>query len=300
MAEPLPAVGFIGLGRMGLPMCHNLLKAGFPLLVYNRTAAKADGLRAAGARVLGSAGDVAAEADVICACLDRVETSREVFLGPDGVVNRGRAGSVALDHGTIGPDLAREIGAGLGAKGIGFLDAPISGGPEGAEQGTLTIMAGGLAETFDRAGPVMRAYGRTVVRMGEVGAGSLTKLVNQLLTFVHGAAAAEALAFAERSGLDLAAVGEVMKVSFGQSKMLERTLARVLAGNFGAGAALRLYAKDLGLIDAVGRETGARLPLTGAAEGLLAEAAARGWSDRDIAALIGLFRSSPSTLRELP
>ncbi len=291
MAE-LPVVGFIGLGRMGLPMCHNLLKAAFPLVVYNRTATKADGLRAAGARVLGSAGDVAAEADVICACLDRVETSREVFLGPDGVANRARPGSVALDHGTIGPDLAREIGAGLGARGIGFLDAPVSGGPEGAEQGTLTIMAGGSARTFERAGPVMRAYGKTVVRMGELGTGSLTKLVNQLLTFVHGAAAAEALAFAERTGLDLAAVGEVMKVSFGQSKMLERTLGRVLAGNFEAGAALRLYAKDLGLIDAVGREAGARLPLTSAAETLLADAAARGWSDRDIAALIGLFRPS--------
>ena len=290
MLEGRPVVGFIGLGRMGLPMCRNLLKAGFPLLVYNRTAAKADALMAPGAKVLGSVGDVAAESDVICACLDRVETSREVFLGLDGVATRARPGSVALDHGTVGPDLAREIGAGLGAKGIGFLDAPVSGGPEGAEQGTLTIMAGGAAETFERAGPVMRAYGNTVVRMGDVGAGSLTKLVNQLLTFVHGAAAAEALAFAERAGLDLAAVGEVMKVSFGQSKMLERTLGRVLAGNFEAGAALRLYAKDLGLIEAVGRETGAMLPLTGAAEGLLAEAGARGWSDRDLAALIELFR----------
>ena len=292
MAEPLPVVGFIGLGRMGGPMCHNLLRAGFPVLVYNRTPAKAEGLRAAGARVLGSAGDVAEAADVICACLDRVEASREVFLGRDGVVDRSRAGSVAIDHGTIGPDLAREIGADLGAKGIGFLDAPVSGGPEGADQGALTIMVGGSAETFERARPVMRAYGKTVVRMGGVGAGSLTKLVNQLLTLVHGAAAAEALAFAERSGLALAAVGEVMKVSFGQSKMLERTLSRVLAGNFESGAALRLYAKDLDLIDAVARETGAVLPLTGAAGGLLAKAAARGWSDRDVAALIGLFRRS--------
>jgi len=290
MPEALPVAGFIGLGRMGLPMSRNLLKAGFPLLVYNRTAAKAESLLALGARVLGSAGEVAAGADVIFVCLDRVETSRDVFLGPGGVRDRGRPGSVAVDHGTIGPDLAREIAAALAGRSIGFLDAPVSGGPEGAEHGTLTIMAGGTAETFDRAAPVMRAYGTTVVRMGDAGAGSLTKLVNQLLTFVHGAAAAEALAFAERAGLDLAAVGEVMKVSFGQSKMLERTLGRVLTGNFEAGAALRLYAKDLGLIDAVGRQTGAALPLTAAAERLLAEAGARGWSDRDIAALIGLFR----------
>ena len=290
MPDPGPVVGFIGLGRMGLPMSRNLLKAGFSLLVYNRTPAKAESLRAAGAEVLGSPGDVAARADVICACLDRVEASREVFLGTGGVADRARPGTVAVDHGTIGPDLAREIGAALGRRTIGFLDAPVSGGPEGAEQGTLTIMAGGSAKAFERAAPVMRAYGKNLVRMGEVGAGSLTKLVNQLLTFVHGAAAAEALAFAERAGLDLAAVGEVMRSSFGQSKMLERTLGRVLAENFEAGAALRLYAKDLGLIDVVGRETGAALPMTGAARGLLAQAAARGWSDRDIAALFGLFR----------
>ena len=290
MADQRPVVGFIGLGRMGLPMACNLLKSGFPLLVYNRTAAKAESLRAAGAEVLTGAGDVAARADIVCACLDRVEASRDLFLGPGGVAERARPGTIALDHGTIGPTLAREIAAGLGVRGIDFLDAPVSGGPEGAEQGTLTIMAGGPAETFARAEPVLRAYGKTVVRMGEVGAGSLTKLVNQLLTFVHGAAAAEALAFAERAGLDLAAVGEVMKVSFGQSRMLDRTLGRVLAGNFEAGAALRLYAKDLGLIDEVGRETGASLPLTRAAEQLLGQAAAAGMSDRDIAALIALFR----------
>lgn len=289
MAE-VPTVGFIGLGRMGFPMAANLRKAGFPLIVYNRTAAKAEPLRDAGATVARSVASLLARADVVCACLDRVETSEEVFLGPDGMAAVGRPGSIAIDFGTIGPDTARKIAAGLAARDIGFLDAPVSGGPEGAERATLTIMAGGTPAAFERAYPVLRACGSTVVRMGESGAGSLTKLVNQLLTFVHGAAAAEALAFAERTGLDLAAVGEIMKVSFGQSKMLERTLGRVLAGNFEAGAALRLYAKDLGLIGAVGKETGARLPMTEAAEALLAQSAWRGWSDRDIAGLIGLFR----------
>src|SRR5262249_48334755 len=154
-------------------------------------------------------------------------------------------------HGTIGPDTARAIARGLAAGGIEFLDAPVSGGPEGAERGTLTIMAGGPPAAFDRGLPVMQAYGKTVGRMGDVGAGSLAKRVNQLLCFVHGAVAAEGLAFAERAGLDLAAVGRVMEVSFGQSRMLERTLGRVLAGNLEAGAALGLYHKDLGLIEAV-------------------------------------------------
>ncbi len=290
MAEQRPVVGFVGLGHIGLPMARNLATKGFSLVVYNRTEAKARVLEAVGATVAASVGELAERADVVCTCLDRVEASLEIFLGPDGVAARGRSGLVAIDHGTIGPDTAREIAAGLEAKGIGFLDAPVSGGPEGAEKGTLTIMAGGRADTFAAAEPVMRAYGRTIVRMGDVGAGSLTKLVNQLLTFVHGAAAAEALSFAERSGLDVAAVGEVMKVSFGQSRMLERTLSRVLAGDFEAGAALRLYAKDLGLIDQVGRNVGARLPLTAAAEALLGEATGSGLAERDLASLIQLFR----------
>lgn len=281
-------VGFVGLGRMGLPMAKNLLQGGFPLVVFNRTAAKAEPLRMLGAAVAADPGEVAERADVICACLDRVEASRELFLGP--VAERARPGAVAVDFGTIGPDLAREIAGGLGRKGVGFLDAPVSGGPEGAERATLTIMAGGAGETFERALPVLKVCGTTVVRMGDSGAGSLTKLVNQLLTFVHGAAAAEALVFAERAGLDLAAVGEVMKVSFGQSRMLERTLARTLAGNFEAGAALRLYAKDLGLITALGEEIGAHLPLVETAERLLGQAGWRGLADRDIAALVTLFR----------
>ena len=290
MPERRPVVGFVGIGHMGLPMGRNLLAAGVPLIVFNRTRAKAEPLGAAGATVAGSLAELVAGADIVCTCLDRVETSVEVFLGPDGVAARGRPGMVAIDHGTIGPDTARKIAAGLAASGIGFLDAPVSGGPEGAAKGTLTIMVGGREETFAAAEPVMRAYGKTIVRMGEVGAGSLTKLVNQLLCFVHGAVAAEALSVAERSGLDLAAVGEVMKVSFGQSRMLERSLARVLAGDYEAGAALRLYAKDLRLIEEVGKETGARLPLTAAADALLAEAAARGIAERDLAGLIQLFR----------
>jgi 3-hydroxyisobutyrate dehydrogenase len=285
-----PVVGFVGLGRMGLPMCRRLLAAGVPLVVYNRTPAKAAPLASLGARVVADPGELAAAADVVVTCLDRVETSVDVFLGPNGVAERARPGSVGVDHGTIGPDTARQIAAGLAKRGIGFIDAPVSGGPEGAEQGTLTIMAGGAAEVFERVRPTMAAYGKTIARMGDIGAGSLTKLVNQLLTFVHGAVAAEALGFAERNGLDVAAVGEVMKVSFGQSRMLERTLGRVLAGNFEAGAALRLYAKDLGLIEQVGATSGAGLPLTRAAEQVLATATERGLAEADIAALYQLFR----------
>jgi 3-hydroxyisobutyrate dehydrogenase-like beta-hydroxyacid dehydrogenase len=172
---------------------------------------------------------------------------------------------------------------------VGFVDAPVSGGPEGAEQGTLTIMAGGTEADFARGEPVFRAYGRTVVRMGEVGAGTHTKLINQLLTFVHGAAAAEALVLGDRLGLDPRALGDVLKVSFGQSRMLERTLDRVLAGNFTAGAALKLYGKDLELIDRAAEPVQAAMPLTRTAQALLSEAVERGMGDRDLASLYQLY-----------
>ena len=293
MREP-PVVGFVGLGRMGLPMAGNLLAKGFPVVGFNRTAARAEPLRVAGATIASSVGDLVAQADIVCACLDRVETSVEVFLGADGVLGRGKPGMLAIDFSTIGPDTAREIASGLATRGIEFLDAPVSGGPEGATKATLTIMTGGREAAFRAAEGVLRACGTTVVRMGEVGAGSLTKLVNQMLTFVHGAVAAEALAFAERNGLDLAAVGEVMKVSFGQSRMLERTLGRVLAGDFEAGAALRLYAKDLGIIGRVGRQVGASLPLTEAADALLERARSAGYGDRDLASLMEVLRGRPA------
>ena len=274
---------------MGLPMCHNLLKAGFPLVVYNRTAAKADELVSAGATRAPGVAALAERCHFVFACLDRVEASEEVFLGPDGVVAHATPGTLVADHGTIGPDTARRIAAGLAAKGIGFLDAPVSGGPEGAGQGTLAIMVGGTAEHFDRAVGPMKAYGTTIVRMGEVGAGSLTKLVNQLLCFVHGAVAAEALGFGQRAGLDLAALGDVMRVSFGQSRMFDRTLTRALAGQFEAGAALRLYGKDLGLIDRAAEASGAPLPLTKAAELVLARAKDEGLAEQDLAALVQLY-----------
>ncbi|MBM4186681.1 MAG: NAD(P)-dependent oxidoreductase [Gemmatimonadetes bacterium] len=288
MAEP-PVIGFVGLGRMGLPMARNLLAAGFPVVGFNRTAARGEPLRAAGGRLASSVVEVVEHAEVVCACFDRVETSLELFLG--AVAERGRPGMLAIDFSTIGPNSARSIAQGLGGKGIGFLDAPVSGGPEGAAQAALTIMVGGSEADFARARPVLAACGKTVVRMGEVGAGSLTKLVNQLLTFVHGSAAAEALAFAEKNGLDLGAVGEVIKVSFGHSRMLERTLGRVLAGDFEAGASLRLYAKDLGLIETVAREVGAALPLTERAAGVLESARANGLGERDVAGLMLLYRS---------
>lgn len=285
-------VGFIGLGRMGLPMCHNLLAAGHALTVYNRTAAKAEPLAALGARVATSVQDVAASCDVIITCLDTIAASSHVFLADDGIIAHARRNAVLVDHSTITPELARQIAGVAQARSLEFLDAPVSGGPEGAANATLAIMAGGTALGFARALPVMQAYGKVVRHMGNTGSGTHAKLVNQLLTFAHGAAAAEAIGFAERTGLDLDALMEVLRSSFGYSRMLERTFSRVQADSYGAGAALGLYDKDMRIVSDVGTAHDLLLPVTEAVRTILDDAVADGMGGQDIAALLLRYRAN--------
>lgn len=280
-----PVVGFIGTGAMGLPMAHNLLRAGFPLVVFTRTASRAASLAEAGAELAPSVAALAARCDVVVACLNTVAASEAVFLGEGGVAAHARAGTLWMDHATITPALAVRLGAEAEARGMDFLDAPVSGGPEGAARGTLAIMVGGSAAGYARALPLLSACGQVVRHLGPVGSGTHAKLVNQLLTFVHGMAAAEAIALAEGLGVSLEALGEVLRASFGQSRMLERTLARVQAGDYVAGAPLQLYTKDLGITLAAGAAHGVALPVLAHAAGMLREAIAEGLGERDIAAL---------------
>ena len=284
-----PRLGFIGLGLMGVPMCRNLLRAGFDLTVYNRTAVKAEPLVASGATAADSIADLAERCDVVLACLGTVAASEAAFCGEQGAVSRSRPGQLYIDLGTIGPEAARRIAANVAARGVDFLDAPVSGGPEGAAAGSLTIMTGGRREAYERAEPILRAIGRNLHHLGEVGAGSVAKLVNQLLTLVHAAAAAEALALGSRAGADPERLLEVLRTSFGQSKMLERTVPRIVARDFAAGAPLRLYAKDLMLLRELAERGGAAVPLGMAAGLLLERAEAMGLAEMDIAALYRLY-----------
>jgi len=280
-----PIVGFIGLGRMGLPMCSSLLAARYPLTVFNRTARKADPLRAAGARVAQSVAALAASCDVVVCCLDSLAASESVLLGVDGVVAHARPGTLLIEHGTITPDLAERIARCARVRELEFVDAPVSGGPDGAANRTLAIMVGGSATAYARALPVLESYGSTIRHMGSAGTGTHAKLVNQLLTFTHGAVAAEALAIAERVGLDLAVLGEVLRGGFAQSRMLERTLARVQSGDYEAGAALRLYDKDLGFAAEVGAGANMQRPVMESMRALLHAATHAGLGEHDIAAL---------------
>lgn len=279
------AIGFIGTGRMGLPMCERLLAAGHALVVHTRTRARAEPLLAAGASWSDDAAGVAATAQVVITCLDTVEATEALYLGDRGLVAMAVSGALLVDHATITPELARRIGAAAATRGVAFVDAPVSGGPEGARKGTLAIMMGGEPAAVSRATDVLHAYAGTMARLGDVGSGTHAKLVNQLLTFVHGAAAAEAIALAERCGLDLEALGTLLRQSFGHSRMLDRTLERVRAGQWEAGAALSLYHKDLGIVEGVARDAGLEVPVTASLHEVLREALARGLGDRDIAAL---------------
>ena len=288
-AAATPTVGFIGLGRMGAPMCRNLLAKGYPLIVFNRTPSKAAPFAEAGATVASTIPELARSADVVMTCLDTTLASEVTWLYAEGVVACARPGTLLIDHGTIPPSLARRVEAAACEHGQSFLDAPVSGGPEGAARGTLAIMMGGAIDAVARARPILESYGSALVHMGSSGAGTHAKLVNQLLTSIHGMAAAEALALADRAGLELDALGKLLQASFGHSRMFDRTLARVRTGDYGAGAALRLFEKDLGIIAEAGKELGIELPLVAVARSWVQLAQEQGLGDRDIAALRLLY-----------
>lgn len=280
-----PTVGFVGLGAMGGPMALRLLQAGFPLVVHTRTPARAAKVVDGGAHLVDSPAAVASRADVVLTCLNTVEAVEQVHLADGGLVVSARPGALLVDHSTITPGLATRIWAAATLRGVAFVDAPVSGGPEGASRGTLAIMAGGAVEDVERALPVLQSYGATIRRMGDAGSGTLAKLVNQLLTFVHGAVAAEALALAQGVGLDLTTLAEVLRAGFAQSRMLDRTLARVVEGDYTAGASLTLYEKDLGIVQGVGDAHAIPLPVAEAARTILRDALREGLGSKDIAAL---------------
>ncbi|MCE2404501.1 MAG: NAD(P)-dependent oxidoreductase [Dehalococcoidia bacterium] len=280
-------VGFIGLGRMGMPMSRRLLEAGFPLTVHNRSRPKVDELAAAGAVGASSAAEVAGASTVVLTCLPDVSTVEEVFLGKDGIVSVASPGQVLVDHSTVGPSTSRAIAEAAEARGASFLDAPISGGVERAAEGTLTIMAGGPPDAFETALPVFRAYGGNVRRVGGVGSGSVFKLINQLLVSVHSLAAAEAMLLGGRAGVDLDALQEVLATSWGSSFMLSRNGPVIASRDFDdARAPLRLFVKDLGLAQEYARDLNANSPLGERTLQVVERAISDGLGELDVSSLV--------------
>ena len=269
---------------MGRPIAGRLIAAGHDVAICNRS--ENPGVRTLleqGASLRPSAADLAAASEVVLSALPTEDSVRQVYAEMAAVAT---AAQIYIDHSTVSPGLNLECAALLAAQGASFLDAPVSGGPAGAEAGTLTVMVGGDEVTLQRALPILEAFGSKIRRCGPVGAGQAIKLVNQYLVAVHTLAASEAAAFAIGLGADLDTVQDVIGTSFGSSAMLLRNLPRYAAHDFSPATPIGLIAKDLSIIHAEAERTGVPLLLGGLVEQCYLEAKARGWAGEDMAALV--------------
>lgn len=257
-----PEVGFIGLGIMGGGMTRNLIATGHRIAVWNRTPGKAEPLADAGAVVAADPADLAARCDLVLICVSDTPDVEAVVTGERGLLDGLRPGSLVVDHSTISPAATRRLAALLAARGAGWIDAPVSGGSEGAARGTLSVMAGGDAADLERARPVMEAYAAKIVHVGPVGAGQLVKLVNQVLVVVTGMGVAEALLFAQGAGLDLPATLEAVKDGAAASWMLSNRGPQMIARDWRPGFTIDLQEKDLRLVMEAADELGVPLPAT--------------------------------------
>jgi 2-hydroxy-3-oxopropionate reductase len=253
-------VGFVGLGIMGRPMAGHLLEAGLPLTVHSRSPKPVDELVAAGANRAGSGAEVAAASDVVITMLPDTPDVEEVVLGAGGVAEGAAAGSLVIDMSTIDPSASRRISADLAGRGVAMLDAPVSGGEKGALDAALSIMIGGEAGDVERARPLLELMGTTLVHVGPAGAGQVSNACNQLVVASTIEAVAEAIALAERSGVDAARVRKALLGGFAGSKILEAHGQRMLDRTFQPGFRARLHAKDARIVRGAAAEVGLELP----------------------------------------
>lgn len=241
-------VGFVGLGIMGRGMSRNLLKAGFDLTIWNRTASRMEELVAEGASPAASPADLASKCDIILICVSDTPDVEAVITGPDGVLEGIRSGALVIDHSTISPYATRQLAEALREKGAHMLDAPVSGGSEGAAKGTLSIMVGGDTSQLDRAMPYLQAMGKTITHVGGSGAGQMVKLVNQILVVVNQLAVSEALLFAQAGGLDLEKTLDAVKGGAAGSWMLANRGPQMIVRDWRPGFTIDLQQKDLRLV----------------------------------------------------
>ncbi|MEZ4708868.1 MAG: NAD(P)-dependent oxidoreductase [Caldilineaceae bacterium] len=262
--EPLMSeqIGFIGLGIMGQGMTRNLLKKGFAVRVWNRTASRMEPLVAEGAIACSSPADVAANSDIIITCVSDTPDVEAVILGEKGVLETVKSGALVIDCSTISPQVTVEIAQKLAAKGVHMLDAPISGGSEGAANGTLSIMVGGDAEQFARAMPAFEAMGRTITHVGASGAGQMVKLVNQVLVVGNCLAMCEALLLAQAGGLDLTKAFDAVKNGAAGSWMFTNRAPQIIARDWRPGFMIDLQQKDVRLVLEAADQLGVPLPGT--------------------------------------
>jgi len=291
--EPVPPfrVAFIGLGTMGYPMAGHLARAGHAVTVFNRTPARAARWAAEfGGAVAASPRQAAAGAALVFTCVGNDADVRAVVLGPDGALAGMTPGAVLVDHTTASAELARELAAAAAGRGLGFLDAPVSGGQSGAEAGTLTVMCGGAEADFERARPVTAASARAVTLLGPAGSGQLAKMVNQLCIAGLLQGLSEGIVFGERAGLDMARVLEVIGKGAAQSWQLDNRGTTMLADRFDFGFAVDWMRKDLAICRAEARRLGVPLPVGELVDGFYGEVQAMGGGRWDTSSLVRRLR----------
>lgn len=271
---------------MGAPMARNLLQAGFPVSVYNRTRAKADALAEAGARVADSPRTLAAACDVVITNVSDTPDVEAVILGPDGLLEGLRPGALVIDMSTIAPSATRRLHDAIVARGGRMLDAPVSGGDVGARAGTLSIMVGGSVEDFQDAQPVFAAVGKTITHCGPSGAGQLVKACNQIVVGIVLAAVSESLIFAEKAGLSADIVVPVLLGGMAQTRIMDVRGPRMAKHEFAPGFKVALLRKDLHIVLQTAGELGVTLPFTRQIEGLLTMLVERGQGDLDNSAVM--------------
>jgi len=286
LAEKKKRIGFIGLGVMGRPMALNLLKAGYPMVVWNRTRSKMKSLLEAGAEGADSPREVAEKSDVVITMVTDSPDVEEVILGPNGVIHGAHPGLVVIDMSTISPTVTRRIAQKLAEKGVKMLDAPVSGGDIGAKKGTLSIMVGGPKETFEECLPIFKVLGKKITYMGPSGMGQTTKLCNQVICALNIQAVCEGLMLGAAAGLDLKKLLEVVTAGAAGSWMLSNLGPKMIERDFRPGFKISHQQKDLRLVLSFASELKLPLPGTALVQQMLRSVEAEGLGDKGTQAAI--------------
>lgn len=286
-------VGFIGLGNMGLPMAKNLVKANYEVVGKNRSKGKEDLFVEAGGKTGMSVAEMAKELDVILTCLPLPADVEAIYFGEDGLIENGHDGLILVDHSTVAPGLNKKLADAAQSRGIEFLDAPISGGNFGAEDGTLTIMVGGKKDVYEKVLPLFKVMGQNIYHIGETGSGSVVKLINNLMVAFHTQAVSEAVTLGKKMGVDLDLLFNILNNSYAQSRIYDRHYNSFIAKDqFEAGFAIKLLHKDMKLAEEMASGADMDLPIGTKLTDLLADAIENGLAEQDMSALYVLLNNT--------
>jgi 3-hydroxyisobutyrate dehydrogenase len=283
-------IGFLGLGTMGAAMAANLARAGFEVTAWNRSPGRAPELDDLGVKRSGTPADVARDVDALVVCVSDTPDVAAVLFGPDGVADGARDGLLVIDCSTISPSDTRDFAARLRERGVALVDAPVSGGSEGAQKGTLTIFCGGEAADVERARPILEAMGKTITHVGPSGAGQAVKAVNQVILAGTYLGVAEGIVLASKAGLDVRQVVEALGGGAAQSWVLANRSERMRVNDYPLGFKVALHRKDLGIALGLAEEMGANLPVAELAAEFETELIGRGHADDDMSALARVIR----------